>query len=55
MTECYSFIKFRTNFTLLLNASTTKDKQKSSIDIFIEQCCQSSKFDTDFIEADEFN
>ena len=39
----------------MLPASALKDLKKSTIDIFIENCCQSSKFDTDFIEADEFN
>jgi hypothetical protein len=39
---------------LLLPPSTTKDSKKNSIQLYIENFCQQTKFDTDYIEADQF-
>jgi hypothetical protein len=55
LTQCYAFVKPKTAKSgLLLPPSTTKDSKKNSIQLYIENFCQQTKFDTDYIEADQF-
>ena len=54
MTECYSFIKFQEDYSLIFSQEQVQDSSKTSLHYFIEHCCQQTKFDTDYIEADVF-
>ena len=54
MSECYCFIKFQEEYNLIYVQESLDDLKKTSLELFIERCCQQTKFETDYIEADIF-